>query len=344
MATPKMSPVPFKRGAKDVVPEADVYRKATEATSTSSFKPLDKLSSTIGSQINFQRSGDFWKDVSTNFSTNASKLSQYLTTTGEGMKFDTARLKSEMGSQFGNYSFLNELSDGQLDTLGGYMEGGSLQVMYGTVTGVLENGTDGLNASSIVGAANSLLGGLGNIAVINNSAIFGLASFVLDFVESTGLTTLFDDILSKIRDERTLNALLEQRAISAAGDSDIPLCRHYVDSMGYSRAYAIRNDLIPMIMQSFELKPEDTRAYSERAAEVVSLLGAVDSNWHTVSGRRSTRYFHGMSSDAIKVFSTLPLSGLNRQLGALAIGCELLAGEVDATSLATTILGVPLSG
>lgn len=342
MASQKMSPVPFKREAKDVVPEADVYTRATEATKASTFKVADKLGGKIGEQMNFQKSGDFWKDVSTNFSSTAKQLTQYFNATGEGLKFDTDRLKSELGTQFGNYSFLNDLTDGQLDSLGGYMEGGSLQVMYGTVKGVLDGG-DGLNASSIISAANSLLGGLGGISLINNSAIFGLASLVLDFVESTGMASLFDDILAKIEDEKTLNELLEQRAIGAAGESDIPLCRHYVDSMGYSRANAIRTDLIPMIMQSYELKPDDTRAYQERATEVVALLGAIDTNWHTVNGRRSSRYFHGMSNDAVKIFSTLPPTGITREFGAMAVGCAGLAGEMDAMSLATSILGVPLS-
>lgn len=343
MAQPKMSPVPYKRAATDVVPEADVYTKATEATKTSTFKAIDKLGSKIGDQVNFQKSGDFWKDVSTNFNSTAKQLTQYFDATGEGLKFNTDRLKSELGTQFGNYSFLNDLTDGQLDSLGGYMDGGSLQVMYGTVKGVLENGTDGLNASSILSGANSLLGGLGTISLINNSALFGLASLVLDFVESTGMASLFDDILSKIEDEKTLNELLEQRAIGAAGESDIPLCRHYVDSMGYSRANAIRTDIIPMIMQSYELKPDDTRSYQARATEVVALLGAIDTNWHTSGARRSTHYFHGMSDDAIRVFSTLEPTGLTRELGALAIGCAGLAGEMDAMSLATSILGVPLS-
>lgn len=335
------SPAAYNRQATAVVPEADVYRKATEATQASTFKAIDKLGTKIGDQVNFQKSDDFWKDVSTNFNSTASKLTQYFDATGEGMKFNTDRMKSEIGSQFGNYSFMNELTDGQLDTLGGYMEGGSLQIMYGNVKNLVEG--DGLNASGIISAANSFLGGLGSIELINNSAIFGLASFVLDFVETTGMANLFDDILSKIEDEKTLNELLEQRAIGAAGESDIPLCRHYVDSMGYSRAHAIRTDIIPMIMQAYELRYDDTRPYQDRALEVIALINAIDTGWDTAGSLRASRYFHGMSPDAVKVFGMLPMSGRYRELGALAIGCQSIAGELDATSLATSILGVPLS-
>ena len=340
MTQPSMVPKAFKRAAADVVPVADVYRQA-EAPSGSTFGSIDKLSSKIGEQVNFQKSDDFWSDVSTNFTTTASKLTQYFNATGSGFSFDTGRMKSELGEQFGNYSFMNGLTDGQLDSLGGYMEGGSLQVLYGQAEeiGNLVSG-DGLNASSIVSAAQSLLGSVAGIQLINNSAIFGLANLVLDTLESTGMTSLLDDIISKVREERSLNEMLEQRAIGAAGEANISLCRHYVDSMGYSRAHAIRNDIIPMIMWSYKLGQEDTRPFVARANEIVDLLYAIDQDWMNESGLPTTRWFHGMSEDAIKVFSFLPNTGRTQRLASRAISAQLVNSGMDAVTVATQSLGV----
>jgi hypothetical protein len=335
-----MKPAAFKRAAAEVVPVADVYRQA-EAPSGSTFAPVDKFAGKISQQMNFQKSGDFWNDVASNFSSTASKLTQYFNATGEGLSFDTGRLKSELGAQFGNYSFMNDLTDGQLDSLGGYMQGGSLQILYGQAQeiGNLASG-DGLNASSIVSAAQSLLGSVAGIELINNSAIFGLANLVLDTLESTGMTSLLDDIISKVREERALNEMLEQRAIGAAGEANISLCRHYVDSMGYSRAYSIRNDIIPMILWSYKLGNEDNRPFVERANEIVDLLYAIDKDWLNEAGLPTTRWFHGMSEDAIKVFSFLPNSGRTQRLASRSISAQLVNSGMDAVTLATQCLGV----
>lgn len=340
MKQPTMKPAAFKRAAADVVPVADVYRQA-EAPTGSTFAPVEKITGKISEQMNFQKSGDFWSDVSSNFSSTASKLTQYFNATGEGLSFDTGRLKSELGEQFGNYSFINGLTDGQLDTLGGYMQGGSLQVLYGEAMelGTLAS-TDGLNASSIIGAAQSLLGSVGGIELINNSAIFGLANLVLDTLESTGMTSLLDDIISKVREEKALNEMLEQRAIGAAGESNISLCRHYVDSMGYSRAHSIRNDIIPMILWSYKLGDDDNRPFVVRATEIVDLLYAIDQDWLNESGLPTTRWFHGMSEDAIKVFSFLPNTGRTQRLASRSISTQLVNSGMDAVTVATQCLGV----
>lgn len=340
MKQPTMKPVAFKRAAADVVPVADVYTQA-EAPSGSTFAPIDKLAGKISEQINFQKTGDFWSDVSSNFSSTAGKLTQYFNATGEGLKFDTGRLKSELGAQFGNYSFMNDLTDGQLDSLGGYMQGGSLQVLYGQAQeiGNLASG-DGLNASSIVGAAQSLLGSVAGIELINNSAIFGLANLALDTLESTGMTSLLDDIISKVREEKSLNEMLEQRAIGAAGEANISLCRHYVDSMGYSRAYSIRNDIIPMILWSYKFGDEDNRPFVARANEIVDLLYAIDKDWLNETGLPTTRWFHNMSEDAIKIFSFLPNAGKSHRLASRAISSQLVNSGMDAVTIATQSLGV----
>lgn len=335
-----MKPAAFKRAAADVVPVADVYREA-EAPSGSTFAPVDKLAGKISDQMNFQKSGDFWNDVATNFSSTASKLTQYFTATGEGLKFDTSKMKSELGAQFGNYSFMNDLTEGQLDSLGGYMQGGSLQILYGQAQeiGNLISG-DGLNASSIVSAAQSLLGSVAGIQLINNSAIFGLANLILDTLESTGMTSLLDDIISKVREEKSLNEMLEQRAIGAAGESNISLCRHYVDSMGYSRAFAIRNDIIPMILWSYKFTAEDYRPFVDRANEVVDLLYAIDKDWVSEAGRPTTRWFHGMSEEAIKIFSFLPNEGRTSRLASRAISAQFINSGMDAVTVAIQSLGV----
>lgn len=332
------APGAYSRTATQVVPQADVYNQAT-TPSGSSFKAVEKIGSKIGDKLNFQRTGDYWNNVITNITPMSQQLTGYMTATGEGVKLDKSKLKSELGTQFGNYSFINELTDNQLDSLGGYMQSGGLQVMYGAAMetrNILMS--DGLNASGIVSAAQSLLGAGAGLKLINNSAIFGVANLVLDTLESTGALSLIDSVIDMVRDERMLNQLLEQRAIGAAGEANISLCRRYVDSMGYSRAHAIREDIIPVIVGAYKLATEDTRPYKDRAVEIVSLLGAIDTEWSTGKYGLLSTYYHQFSQDCVKVFSFLD----DTRKSALAIGCQLIAGELDAVSLSTTSLGVAL--
>ena len=334
------APGAYSRTATQVVPQADVYIQAT-TPSGSSFKAIDNIGSKVGDKLNFQRTGDYWQNVVSNITSMSEKLTGYLSATGEGISLDKSKLKSELGSQFGNYSFINDLTDNQLDSLGGYMQSGGLQILYGSAMETRDLlMSDGLNASSIVSAAQSLLGASAGLKLINNSAIFGVANLVLDKLESTGALSLLDSVIEKVREERLLNELLEQRAIGAAGESNISLCRHYVDSMGYSRAHAIKEDIIPVIVGAYKLTAEDTRPYGARAVEIVGLLNAIDSGWSIGKPGLKTKYYHQFSQDCIKVFSCLE----DTRKAALAIGCQTITGELDAASLSTTLLGVALSG
>lgn len=338
--TQSMKPAAYKRAASAVVPEADIYKQATTPVG-STFKPADVLAKAFGKQMNFQKSDDFWKDVTSNTVNVANKLTGMVKATENGFKFDVAELRKQVGDTIGNYSFINDLTDGQLDKLSQYMDVGSYQLMYKNIQDNVESVKDLAefgdfkSASGIIDAAKSILGVGAVVDIISNSAIFGVTSLVLDFVEQTGITKLFDDILDKVKDEKTLAILLEQRALSAAGEGDISLCRHYVDKMGSSRAYAIKNDLIPMIVSSYAIQADDSRPYRERANEIVSLLGAIDSTWYIENGRPSTRWFHPMSEDCVLVFSQL-----DNGYAGLAIGCKLISADMNATDIASSTLGV----
>ena len=95
-----------------------------------------------------------------------------------------------------------------------------------------------------------------------------------------------------------------------------------------------------MILWSYKLGNEDNRPFVVRATEIVDLLYAIDKDWLNESGLPTTRWFHGMSEDAIKVFSFLPNTGRTQRLASRSISAQLVNSGMDAVTLATQSLGV----
>lgn len=327
-------PKSFKRAASQVVPMADIYKNA-EVPTGSSFQPLDKLVDSIGSQMQIARSDDFWQDVNSKFKPMSDNIRDAVLSINGMLDMNPEELKRELSDQFGNANFLNKLTNGQLSKLTDYMNVGTLQLAYKDGVAIIDDLKGNMSASGIMEAARKLLGNVGGLEFINNSAIFGLANLVLDELESSGLTDLFDEIMNQVEDGQTRIELIKQRAKSAAGESDIKLCRHYIDRLSESEARSIKDDILPLIVSSYALKGDDDRSYRSRANEIVDLMNKIDKDWATEGGLLSTRYFHPMSGDCIKVFSQL-----DNFYAPMAIACNQLQSDMDASDVSSSTLGV----
>lgn len=333
MAGQSSLPKAFKREAAKVVPKANVYNQA-EVPTGSSFKPLDNLVGAIGKQMNIARPSSYWEDVAKKFSP-ANGLGGSIDIINTALTTDTDKLLKDLGNQFGSVGFINDLTGGELQRISDYMNVGTIQLAYQNGVAVVDELKDNLSAGGIMDAARKLLGDVAGFELINNSALFGLANFVLDNLESSGLVDLFDNIIDKIEDKKTQLLLLKQRAKSAAGEGDIGLCRHYIDKMGKDEAYSMREDILPLIVSSYEISKDDKRPFVEQATEIVDLMNAIDSNWHLKDGKPYTKYFHTMSSDCICVFSCL-----NSILAPMAIACNKVHADINATEVSSSALGV----
>ena len=207
-------------------------------------------------------------------------------------------------------SGLSESMLGELATAMGSQDGeGLVKSILGAqadVTGII-NGLDPHSANSIASAITAITGNSNLLSFIDVGAELGVFSYFTGRLIELGAIDAIDALLSKIKDERDLNAMLEDLAMGAARQSELGMCRHFVEKMGSGRAYNMRNALSTAIVSSYAVPYEDKRSVNELYAELTGLLTLINPKWRLDEANpefQSLEYFSKATPDAIDVLST----------------------------------------
>lgn len=291
---------------------------------------LEKVNTYYEESPTLNKASEYLKSDQVNSRGILSSITDSLVPTGAGLAIDKDTLRQRLSESMGLGSLVSGLSQsmlGELASAMGAQDGDgfvkSLMGSYNEASGIIE-GLDPKSANSIAGAIARLTGQDGLLSFLDIGAELGTISYLTNKLIELGAVDAIDALLAKIKDERDLNAMLEDLALEAARQSDLPMCKHFVEKMGTSRAYNMRDALCTAIVSSYMFAYEDTRSLEERYIELVGLLGQINPGWtrnerHTQF--ESLEYFSKATPDAITVLQT------NKELMSLAA-----AGSVTAIS------------
>lgn len=221
-----------------------------------------------------------------------SGITDSIKATGGGLGLDNSTLRNRLNTSLG----VGDLTRGLKESLAADMLTAMGVADAKNQVSILMSGKDQYesmkssidfsSANSIVGAIAAITGDASLMKVIDPGGYLGIIGFVSKQLIEWGVTDAIDALLEKIKDEKALNAMLEQLALDAARASDLALCRKLCGKMGKGRAYAIRGRLLTAIVSSYELQTGDTRTYSQRADEMLELMAFINPSW-TSDGARA---------------------------------------------------------
>lgn len=233
--------------------------------------------------------------------------------TGAGLSIDKGTLRDRLGQSLGVGSLVSGLSEtflGELATAVGVENGeGLVKTFIGSATtasGIIQ-GLDPKSANSFANAIATITGQDGLLSFLDIGAELGTINYLTTKLISLGAIDTIDALLDKIRDERDLNAILEDLAMESARQCELDACKHFVEKMGEGRAYAMRNALCTAIVSSYQFAYEDVRPYSERLLQLTGLLSMINHNWLVYEPDtrfQSIEFFAKATPDAITVFMT----------------------------------------
>lgn len=291
---------------------------------------LEKVNTYYETSPTLNKASEYMKSDQVSSRGILASITDSLVPTGAGLSIDKDTLRQRLSESMGVGNLVTGLSQSMLGELASAMgaqdgEGlvKSLMNGYNEVSGIIE-GLDPKSANSIASAIARLTGQDGLLSFLDIGAELGTISYLTNRLIELGAIDAIDALLAKIKDERDLNAMLEDLALEAARQSDLGMCKHFVDKMGSGRAYNMRDALCTAIVSSYMFAYEDTRSLSERYSELVGLLSQINPGWtrnEKHSQFESLEYFSKASPDAITVMQS------DKSLLALAA-----AGSVTAIS------------
>lgn len=242
-----------------------------------------------------------------------SGITDSIVATGGGLKLDNSTMRNRLNTALG----VGDLTKGMKESLASDLltamgvadaKNQVAVVMQGKDQyESMKSSIDFSSANSIVGAIAAITGDTGLMKVIDPGGYLGVIGFISKQLIEWGVTDAIDALLAKIKDEKALNAMLEQLALDAARASDLKLCRSLCGKMGNGRAYAIRGRLLTAIVSSYEFQTEDTRTYSARADELLDLMAYIDPAWDSAGARAGSvqlEYYCKATPDCIMLFQS----------------------------------------
>ncbi len=245
--------------------------------------------------------------------------------TGGGLKLDTSVLRGRLSESLGIGELTKNLGESAAtDLLKAIGVADAKNVVQMAVSGKdqfdsLKTSFDFKSANGIANAINSILGD-DVLKAIDPGGLLGTIKFLASSMISMGITDSIDALLAKIKDEKALNAMLEELAMEAARASEIALCRNLCGKMGSGRAYAMRNRLLTALVSNYQFATDDIRPYSQRADELLSLMGYINANWTNEGARTNTvqlEFYCKATPDCLTLFQSKPEHKFNAAIGAL---------------------------
>ena len=274
---------------------------------------LEKVNTYTEESPTIKRATDYIKSDQVTSRGILASITDSLVPTGAGLTIDKNTLRQRLSESMNVGSLVSGLSEsmlGELATAMGSQDGeGLVKSILGAqadVTGII-NGLDPHSANSIASAITAITGNSNLLSFIDVGAELGVISYFTGRLIELGAIDAIDALLSKIKDERDLNAMLEDLAMGAARQSELGMCRHFVEKMGSGRAYNMRNALSTAIVSSYAVPYEDKRSVNELYAELTGLLTLINPKWRLDEANpefQSLEYFSKATPDAIDVLST----------------------------------------
>lgn len=274
---------------------------------------LEKVNTYTEESPTIKRATDYIKSDQVSSRGILASITDSLVPTGAGLTIDKNTLRRRLSESMNVGSLVSGLSEsmlGELATAMGSQDGeGLVKSILGAqadVTGII-NGLDPHSANSIASAITAITGNNNLLSFIDVGAELGVISYFTGRLIELGAIDAIDALLSKIKDERDLNAMLEDLAMDAARQSELGMCRHFVEKMGSGRAYNMRNALSTAIVSSYSVPYEDKRSATELYAELTGLLTLINPKWRLDEKNpefQSLEYFSKATPDAIDIFST----------------------------------------
>ena len=274
---------------------------------------LEKVNTYTEESPTIKRATDYIKNNQVTSRGILASITDSLVPTGAGLTIDKNTLRQRLSESMNVGSLVSGLSEsmlGELATAMGSQDGeGLVKSILGAqadVTGII-NGLDPHSANSIASAITAITGNSNLLSFIDVGAELGVISYFTGRLIELGAIDAIDALLSKIKDERDLNAMLEDLAMGAARQSELGMCRHFVEKMGSGRAYNMRNALSTAIVSSYAVPYEDKRSVNELYAELTGLLTLINPKWRLDEANpefQSLEYFSKATPDAIDVLST----------------------------------------
>lgn len=274
---------------------------------------LEKVNTYTEESPTIKRATDYIKSDQVTSRGILASITDSLVPTGAGLTIDKNTLRQRLSESMNVGSLVSGLSEsmlGELATAMGSQDGeGLVKSILGAqadVTGII-NGLDPHSANSIASAITAITGNSNLLSFIDVGAELGVISYFTGRLIELGAIDAIDALLSKIKDERDLNAMLEDLAMGAARQSELGMCRHFVEKMGSGRAYNMRNALSTAIVSSYAVPYEDKRSVNELYAELTGLLTLINPKWRQDEVNpefQSLEYFSKATPDAIDVLST----------------------------------------
>ena len=274
---------------------------------------LEKVNTYTEESPTIKRATDYIKSDQVTSRGILASITDSLVPTGAGLTIDKNTLRQRLSESMNVGSLVSGLSEsmlGELATAMGSQDGeGLVKSILGAqadVTGII-NGLDPHSANSIASAITAITGNSNLLSFIDVGAELGVISYFTGRLIELGAIDAIDALLSKIKDERDLNAMLEDLAMGAARQSELGMCRHFVEKMGSGRAYNMRNALSTAIVSSYAVPYEDKRSVGELYAELTGLLTLINPKWRLDEVNpefQSLEYFSKATPDAIDVLST----------------------------------------
>lgn len=274
---------------------------------------LEKVNTYTEESPTIKRATDYIKSDQVSSRGILASITDSLVPTGAGLTIDKNTLRQRLSESMNVGSLVSGLSEsmlGELATAMGSQDGeGFVKSILGAqadVTGII-NGLDPHSANSIASAITAITGNNNLLSFIDVGAELGVISYFTGRLIELGAIDAIDALLSKIKDERDLNAMLEDLAMDAARQSELGMCRHFVEKMGSGRAYNMRNALSTAIVSSYSVPYEDKRSVTELYTELTGLLTLINPKWRLDEKNpefQSLEYFSKATPDAIDILST----------------------------------------